>query len=297
MNVNKKHIIWGLVLIIALAIIFTFWGPDRFSSVRSEDFVQSFKGATSVAPMMESSRSLVDVFIEDGDVNTPDRMVVKSGSLDMVVKNLSEAIDEISSFALASGGWVVSSNLVNHEANPSAYISVRVPADKYDGAMAQFRGLAETVKNEYSQGEDVTKQYTDLSSRLKNLEASRAQLLKLMERTGEVSDILSVQRELSNVSSQIEVLKGQVQYLETNVAMSSISVSLALSEDLLPVAPGDTWRPMYVLKAAWKSLLNALKDLSYLVIRLVVYAIIWVPIGLILWWIYRTIRRRSLKNK
>jgi len=203
----------------------------------------------------------------------------------------------IGSFANENGGWIVSSYLFNNEELPRASIQVRVPSETFDSALAYYRTLAVKVTSENASGEDITKQYTDLDSRLTNLVASESQLLKIMDRAGKVSEVLEVQRELSSVRGQIEMIKGQMQYLESSVAMSSISIELALSEDLLPVPASETWRPAYVLKTAWKSLLNAFKGISYTIIKLAVYALIWVPLLLIAWWIYRTVKNRSDSRK
>ena len=69
-------------------------------------------------------------------------------------------------------------------------------------------------RSESTTGQDVTEQYTDLDSQLRNLEASEAQLLELMKQAGTVEEILKVQQELTNTRGQIEQIKGQMQYLE-----------------------------------------------------------------------------------
>lgn len=212
-----------------------------------------------------------------------DRLVIKTGTLNMVVKDIDGTIKNITQYAEDKKGWVVSSSIIERETIPSGSITVRVPAEIFDEAVAYFRGLAEKVTHESTQGQDVTEEYIDLQSRLRNLEATETQLLKIMERSGTITEILSVQEELTNIRGQIESLKGRIQYLEQSAKMATISVNLALSEELLPIPPSEKWRPVYVIKRAWHSVLASLRGISYLLIWIVIYSLIWIPLAVIVW--------------
>lgn len=221
------------------------------------------------------------------------RLVIRTGTINMVVKDITESVKSIIQYTENKGGWIVSSGVTEREEIPSGSVTVRVPAGIFDEAMAYFKGLAEKVSYEGTQGQDVTEEYTDLQSRLRNLEATETQLLKIMERSGTIPDVLAVQRELTNVRSQIEQTKGRMQYLERSAEMATISINLALSEDLLPIPPAEKWRPIYVIKLAWGSLLGFLRGISYFLIWISVYVIIWVPLGIIVWQVRKFWKRRK----
>lgn len=223
------------------------------------------------------------------------RMVIKSGSLSMVVADVAKTAKDITEYTKEKNGWVVSSTVGEQELVPYGRITVRIPAEKFDEAMEYTHSLAEKVKYENTAGEDITEQYTDLESRLRNLEAAEKELLNIMKQSGKISDVLAVQQELTSVRGQIELLKGQMQYLDQSVRMASITVNLALSEDLLPILPAEKWQPVYVLKQAWSSLRNALRGISYFIIWLLVYAIIWLPLAAIVWAIWKLIKRYNEK--
>jgi hypothetical protein len=221
------------------------------------------------------------------------RLVIKSGWLNLVVKDVLDVAKKIAKFAEENGGWVVSSNISEQGKVPSGSITVRVPAEKFDEAKEYFRGLAVRVAEESVQAQDITEEYVDLRSRLKNLEAAETQLLELMKRSGTINDILQVQRELTNVRGQIEQIKGRMQYLEQSVKMSSITVNLALSEELLPIPPAEKWRPKYVWLQAWKNVLTFWKEFSYFLIRLTVWAQVWVPLLFIAVLVIRKIKKKK----
>jgi hypothetical protein len=84
-----------------------------------------------------------------------------------------------------------------------------------------------------------------------------------------------------------------MQYLEQSVKMSSITVNLALSEELLPIPPAEKWRPRYVLLQTWKNVLNFWKGFSYFLIRLIVWAQIWIPVVIIVYFGFRFLKKRK----
>jgi len=224
---------------------------------------------------------------------TPSRMIIKTGWLNLVVKDVLDTAKKITKFAEENGGWVVSSNISEYEKVPSGSITVRVPAEKFETAKDYFRSLAVRVTNESVQSQDITEEYVDLQSRLRNLEAAENRLLDLMKMTGKVSEILEVHRELTNVREQIEQIKGKMQYLEESAKMSSITVNLALSEELLPVPPAEKWRPKYVLMQTFKSVMNFWKGFSYFLIRLTVWAQVWIPAVIIVYFGFRFWKKRK----
>lgn len=161
---------------------------------------------------------------------TGDRMIVRTGNLQLVVDDVANAIDEISRLTDSFSGYIVSSNSWKEGDRLVGVISVRVPVERFNDAMRAFRELAVDVQAETTSSTDVTEEYTDLTARLKNLEAAEQQLVKLLEKAEKVEDILAIQRELTNTRGQIEQIKGRMQYLERTSSSSLIEVRLQQSK-------------------------------------------------------------------
>lgn len=159
-----------------------------------------------------------------------DRMVIYTAYLILVVDDVSDAMQQINTLAETFGGFVVNSNISEDSNRLYASISFRVDSTRFNDTLQSLHNLAADVKSESTNGQDVTEQYTDLASRLRNLEASEAQLLELMNQAGTVTEILSVQRELTNTREDIELIKGQMQYLEQSAAMALFTVTLEQSK-------------------------------------------------------------------
>ncbi|MFC1940137.1 DUF4349 domain-containing protein [Chloroflexota bacterium] len=162
--------------------------------------------------------------IEDGGLT--ERMIVRTGDIAMVVNDVPVAIDQISELTDGFEGYVVSSKVWKEDERFAGFISIRVPAERFDSVMSALRGLAVDVTSEDTSSKDVTEEYVDLSAKLHNLEATETQLLRLMEKAETVEDILNVQREFSKTRGEIEQTKARMQYLERTSDTSLITVRL-----------------------------------------------------------------------
>ena len=218
-----------------------------------------------------------------------ERMIVRNGDISLVVEDVLEARDEITQMAARLGGWVVNSNIYGEE-ETRGWISIRIPSEKFDQALAELRGLAVRVNSESTTTEDITEQYVDLESRLRNAEATESQYLALLDKAREVEDILRIYDSLSRVRSEIEQLKGRMQYLERTSSMSLISVRLEPEATTKPLVRAG-WSALEALKSAVRGIVTFGQWLGTLALWLMVFIPVWGTIlGVILW------RRRRRKK-
>jgi hypothetical protein len=240
----------------------------------------------------------------------PERMVIKNANLTIIVPDPTAAMDHISKLAEEMGGFVVSAalsqtSLANGEQVPNASVTIRVPAARFNEALERIHSESDQApQNESINSQDVTSEYTDLESRLRNLEAAEAQLTEIMGSATRTEDVLSVYNELVRVREQIEVIKGQMKYYEQSVALSSISAVLLADEAVRPITVGG-WQLGSTANRAIETLVSTLQGLGKAVIWIVIYVlpvllalfIIFVlPVILIIWGI-RTWRRQRRARK
>jgi|GEM_PF-816066 len=166
------------------------------------------------------------------------QMIVCTGSLNMVVNDIPTAITQMTQLANDINGYVVSANKYSNDKIFSGVISIRVPAAQFESVMTSLRSMSVKVTNENISATDVTQEYTDLSSKLKNLQAAETQLLEIMTRAGTVTEVLAVENQLTSTREEIEVTKGRMQYLEQTSAMSLITVNLSQSTLVLNLVAG-----------------------------------------------------------
>jgi hypothetical protein len=220
-----------------------------------------------------------------------DRKIIKTGQISLEVTDIAKAMDDIALIADELGGYVVSSSRYGNEGNISGNVSIRVPANRFSEAFIKLRKLAVKVYSESTNSQDVTEEYTDLQAQLRNLEATEAQFLALLEKANTVEDILNVQRELSNVRGEIERVKGRIQYLDRTTDMSLIDASLQETKSV----GKNGWDALETLKSAVDGLIGFGKVLASIIIWLLIFIPLWIIIGVIVyfvWW-----RRRKAKGR
>jgi hypothetical protein len=162
----------------------------------------------------------------DASQPAPDRMVVRTGNVQMVVGSISQAMDGVTRIAGVYSGYVVTSQQGLQGERNVGSISIRIDAQYFDRAFADLRALAKSVTSESTTSQDVTEEYIDLDAKEKNLEATETQLRKIMEAATKTEDVLSIQRELTSVRTEIEQAKGRMQYLERTSSTSLIQVQM-----------------------------------------------------------------------
>jgi DNA repair exonuclease SbcCD ATPase subunit len=214
---------------------------------------------------------------------TQERMIVRTGDMSLVVKDITQACDEIAQLAARFDGYVVSSQISGEEEEMRGWISIRVPDDKFDQALAELRNLAVRVKSESTSSQDVTEEYIDLQSRLNNAEATEKQYLALLEKATDVEDILRIYESLSQVRQEIEQIKGQMQYLERTASMSRISVYLEPQATAKPLVHAG-WSALEALKSAVRGIVIFGQWLVILAIWLIIFIPVWgTAVGIIYW--------------
>ncbi len=231
-----------------------------------------------------------------------ERMVIKNADLEIVVKNPTAKMKQVAEMAEAMGGFVVTSNLYQRTLSNGlkvnqASVTIRVPAERLTEAIDKIKEGTGDVLHENISGQDVTKEYTDLNSRLVNLEAAEKQLTKIMDNAVKTEDVLRVYDKLVQIRENIEVIKGQMKYYKQAAALSSIDVQITADEAIQPVVIGG-WKPQGTAKKAAQTLIATLQKLVDLGIWLLICVL---PIALLVaipvYLFYRIIRRRLPRRK
>lgn len=132
----------------------------------------------------------------------------------------------------------------------SGVVTIRVPSKSFDDALSAVKELGK-VNSIAVRADDVTEEYVDLQSRLKNLQAQEGQLIAIMARAQTVAEILAVQAQLTSVQGEIEVIKGRMQYLDNRVDFSTINITIQEPGAVVPES--DEWGFIDALRTAAKA--------------------------------------------
>lgn len=285
-----KLFLWSVVLgLLAVAcqgksVEITRVVTEREAVVSSYSQVSSFDAGVEAAEPTQVPQS-----------PSTERLIVRNASLELVVRDTQVALDAITALVDELDGYVVSSQLTQYDAGARVSLTVRVPAESLDVALARLRNLATEVRRQTVTGEDVTQEYTDLQARLRHLEATEARLLTFLDQAEDTEATLAVYGELQQVQGEIEGIKGRMQYLEQSSATSSITVELIPDALAGPISVAG-WRPQGTLRDALQALVRTLQFLVDALIWVVVYLlpvvllVFVLPVG-VLMWVGRRLRR------
>jgi hypothetical protein len=165
-----------------------------------------------------------------------ERKIIQTARISIEVGNFDSASAAVEQLALASGGFVSNSNsYVSDDGHKQGTITIRVPEEGFLGVLEEVKKLGE-IKSTSSSGQDVTEEYIDLDSRLRNLERQEERLLAILDNATTVEDVLDVEEYLERVRGDIEVITGRLRYLDERIALATITVEI--SE---PVPITRTW--------------------------------------------------------
>ena len=154
-------------------------------------------------------------------LQTVQRKVISSATLSIKVKVVEEAVPQIRTIAEGMGGFVEQLSSSGSAGRQRASITIRVPQDQFFTALERIEALGE-VQSKNLGSEDVSEQFIDLEARLKSSLREEESLLSLLGRSGTVSEVLAIERELARVRSEIERFQGQLNFLERRVALATI---------------------------------------------------------------------------
>jgi hypothetical protein len=154
-------------------------------------------------------------------------MIIRTGQASVEVDSLEIAVAQLRLLAQRFGGFIANSQMqVGENQLRSATVEIKVPARRFEEPSA---GLSPIGKIEYVNvsAEDVGEEFSDISARVANAHRLEQRLIDLLaSRTGKLSDVLEIERELARVREGIERMEGRLRYLKAHAATSTLAVTV-----------------------------------------------------------------------
>lgn len=271
----------------------------------SEEFALTDTDMAAVDMAGGSAESAAD----SARVNGGAREIIATATASVDVKDAARAAELIGESAVAAGGYVEALSVggagtiardmvvdpatgMTYPAPSGAWVTVRVPADELTDMLA---GLAEfgTVAASQIDRRDVTTEAVDLRARVEALEASVARLTELMAQSTTTADLIAAESALAQRQSELESLRQQLTWIDTQVGMSTLSVSLTEPAPTVTADPagfGDG------VAAGWNGLVVALNGVVVALGFLLPWLAVIALAVLVIWGIRRAVRARRARR-
>lgn len=236
------------------------WRGTSMSRLKAAGVVGGVPGG--IAPRKAGSVMSASFIAADASPSTTydieAQKLIRTGSLDLMVKNPADTAEKIRRLAETAGGFLVTSDTYGGGNASSALLTVRVPVSKFEQVRSEIRKLGLRVENEKLEAQDVTKQYVDQAARIRNLRAQETQYLGILRLAKTVKDTVDVSEKLDEVRGEIEQQQAEFAALSKQVETAALTISLRAEAEAQVF--GLRWRPLYQLKLAARQGLESIAD-------------------------------------
>ncbi|MEK3886416.1 DUF4349 domain-containing protein [Bacillus sp. FSL K6-3431] len=263
---------------------------DSSENAKMDDPSQSSEEVAIQTEMDQGKNFSESEEVADKKTNeiTSNRMIIHQAQLRLNVKNLEKAQLTFEKKVNDYGGYIVESNVYReNEDVMSGMITVRIPEKHFQQFLKDAEGEAAEVIERNVTGQDVTEQYVDLESRLKSKRVVEERLLDFMSKASKTEDLLKISNDLSTVQEEIEVIVGQLKFLENQTSYSTIDISMQENRVIVPGIDSknlNTWEKTkkqlatsmnFILTASSGLIVFSIGNLPVILIVLIVGAIIY----------------------
>jgi hypothetical protein len=199
--------------------------------------------------------------------------LIRTANLSIEVADVSRALRAATTITEGELGDVIGLNdetPTSENAIHTGTMSIRVPQYRFEQTLDALSGLGK-VKSKSVNAQDVSDQLIDSQARLRNLRRTEADILNIMDRSGNIEQVLNVTQQLGSVREQIEQLDAQIKGMQYQVAYSTINITFAS-----PVVV-STPSGFGLLGTAWQNALNSLRDFTVSLLSLGLWLVAFSP--------------------
>lgn len=254
------------------------------------------KSVSLNAPTSTASGVLARSSKAEAEVSAPKaplmpRKIIFTGEVTLVCEDLDKAAEALESRAKEFGGYVSNANRtgVRGETREGSW-TVRLPAEKFDAFLKALPALGE-LQSSSRKADDVSEEFYDVAARLKNKKIEEARLVELLQKaTGKLTEVLTVEKELSRVRDEIERIEGRLRFLTNQTDLSTITITLKEVKNFVPEGP-----PTLATQVArsFSASVENLKAFFVGILLIVVALAPWVlPLTFACWVVFRIVKKR-----
>lgn len=184
-----------------------------------------------------------------------ERKLIKNGQLVFEVNSVTDTKKNLDKITNDFHAYPSSQSQSNLDNRLQYNLVVRVPSNRFDEFIGEVEKLAIKVESKNISTEDVTEQFIDTEARLKTKKGLEIRFREILKQAKTVEEILSIESQLSNVRTEIEAAEGKLNYLKSQIAMSTLSITYY---EIIGTDFGFGYKFSHSLREGWDNLLMSL---------------------------------------
>jgi hypothetical protein len=297
MKKTQKIFIYAIIILLSVSLIAGCSNSAKENTVVNNDQASAGdQGKTGTNNEILSPQTPGE---SDGGANILGEKMIYVARISIETLEFDKTLKDIENYVVSLGGFIESSSISGigekYETSVSsssgyAEIYYRIPAKQYAGFLDNIKTYGNVIAQSTS-SENITASYYDTDGRLKAYRTAEQRLLEILEKADTVTDMLEIEKELTNVRANIEGLTSQLKAWDNLVDYSTIIISIHEVEKITDTSEPDSFgeKLIQTIKRSFDGFLNFIKGLLIVVLYVLPYAIVLTIILLII----KKIRGRS----
>jgi hypothetical protein len=284
---HKKFLSIFLIAVIAATL---------FAGCASKEFRNENAGEAVAGP--------ADGVYENGSVvspTIPDRKLIRRVSMDIQTRNMEEFLCAIDEKVNQLEGYIESSNVkmgADSDANRHASLTIRIPVEKTEDFANHISSVSNVTATSES-AEDITLNYVAIESRQKALQAEETRLLALIDKAANLSELLQLEKRLTEIRSELETVTSQLKLYDNLVDYSTIQLEISEVKEYTPTEKPGFWQRI------GEGFANSLRNTGKILLELLIFLVCALPyltppiviLGIVLLIVKLTKRKRKQPPK
>jgi hypothetical protein len=218
-----------------------------------------------------------------------EKKIIKTANISIEVEDFKKARPALETLLNKYDAYVADESEQNYDYQITDEITIRVKAENFDNLLNDVSGLAVHVNSKHVKLSDVTEEFIDISTRLKNKKQVEQQYLELLKKARTIEEILKVNEHIRVIREEIESKEGRLKYLNSQVSLSTIYLSMYQRIESSVNYPGFGYKLLKALEGGWDGILIFILGLVYLWPFIIIIVIT-------IWLIIRYRKKRKQKD-
>lgn len=157
--------------------------------------------------------------------NSIEPKIIKTGNISIETSDVYKTKELIYKYVRQFSGWISAENFSSYDGRTYYSMSVRVPAKFFDPMLDSISRSGKRVDNKNVYIQDITEEFIDIEARLKTKKELEARYLELLKKATKVEEMLSIEKAIGVLRSDIESIEGRYKYMKSAVDYSTLEIS------------------------------------------------------------------------